>query len=139
MYLWIKALHVVSIISWMAGLLYLPRLFVYHSDADLNSVQSETFKVMERRLAYAIMTPAMVMSWISGLIIAIQSGFYSDNWFKIKFIFVIFMTIFHFYLLNLQKKFNFDTNSHSNRFYRLINEIPTVLMLLIVGLVILKP
>jgi putative membrane protein len=139
MYLWIKALHVVSIISWMAGLLYLPRLFVYHSDAEPKSVQSETFKVMEKRLAYAIMTPAMAMSWISGLIIAVQSGFYSDTWFKIKLIFVIFMTVFHFYLLNLQGKFNFDNNSHSNRFYRLINEIPTVLMLLIVGLVILKP
>jgi putative membrane protein len=139
MYLWIKALHVVSIISWMAGLLYLPRLFVYHSDSEIKSVQSETFKVMEKRLSYAIMTPAMVMSWISGLIIAIQSGFYSDNWFKIKFIFVIFMTIFHIYLLNLQGKFYYDKNRHSNRFYRLINEIPTVLMLLIVGLVIVKP
>ncbi|MDI9848286.1 protoporphyrinogen oxidase HemJ [Rhodoblastus sp. 17X3] len=139
MYLWIKALHVVSIISWMAGLLYLPRLFVYHSDAELKSIQSETFKVMEKRLAHAIMTPAMVMSWISGLFIAIHSGFYSENWFKIKFILAIFMTVFHFYLLNLQTKFNFDNNRHSNRFYRLINEIPTVLMLLIVGLVILKP
>jgi putative membrane protein len=139
MYLWIKALHVVSIISWMAGLLYLPRLFVYHANAEVKSVQSETFKVMEKRLSYAIMTPAMVVSWISGLIIAVQSGFYADNWLKIKFILVICMTVFHFYLLNLQGKFNLDNNSHSNRFYRLINEIPTVLMLLIVGLVILKP
>ncbi len=139
MYLWIKALHVVSVISWMAGLLYLPRLFVYHSSAERGSVQSETFKVMERRLLYAIMTPAMILTWATGLTLAIQSGFFSENWFKIKFILVILMTIFHFTLWTLQSQFFKDCNNHQAKYYRILNEIPTVLMLFIVGLVILKP
>lgn len=139
MYLWIKALHVVSVISWMAGLLYLPRLFVYHSSAERGTVQSETFKVMERRLLYAIMTPAMILTWATGLTLAIQSGFFSENWFKIKFILVILMTIFHYTLWKLQSKFFKDCNNHQAKYYRILNEIPTVLMLFIVGLVILKP
>ena len=139
MYLWIKALHVVSVISWMAGLLYLPQLFVYHSSAERGSVQSETFKVMERRLLYAIMTPAMILTWATGLTLAIQSEFFSEQWFKIKFILVIMMTIFHFTLWTLQSKFFKDCNNHQEKYYRILNEIPTVLMLFIVGLVILKP
>lgn len=139
MYLWIKALHVVSVISWMAGLLYLPRLFVYHSSAELGSTQSETFKVMERRLLYAIMTPAMILTWATGLTLAIQSGFFFENWFKIKFILVVLMTIFHFMLWTLQSQFFKDCNHHQAKYYRILNEIPTVLMVFIVGLVILKP
>jgi protoporphyrinogen IX oxidase len=139
MYLWLKALHVVSVISWMAGLLYLPRLFVYHSDAKIGSEQSETFKIMEKRLLYAIMTPAMLLTWVSGLTIAIESGFYAENWFKIKFMFVIILTVVHFYLSKQQNNFFFDRNSHKSKFYRILNEVPTVLMVVIVGLVILKP
>lgn len=139
MYLWLKALHVVSVISWMAGLLYLPRLFVYHSDAKMGSEKSETFKIMEKRLFYAIMTPAMLFTWASGIYLAIESGFYAENWFKIKFMLVIILTVVHFYLSRYQNNFFDDRNIHKSRFYRILNEVPTILMVVIVGLVILKP
>lgn len=139
MYLWIKALHVVAVISWMAGLLYLPRLFVYHTAAEIGSDQSETFKVMERRLLKAIMTPAMIVVWISGLTLAIQSRFYDENWFRLKFSLVVLLTAIHFYLARLAQGFQNDRNRHDQKFYRLLNEAPTLLMIVIVGLVIVKP
>ena len=139
MYLWIKTIHVLSVISWMAGLLYLPRLFVYHAGAESGSELSSTFKIMEKRLLYAIMTPAMVLTWLTGLTLAVQSGFFSENWFKLKFLFVLMMTGIHFYLALLRKDFFADANRHDAKFYRILNEIPTLLMIVIVGLVILKP
>jgi protoporphyrinogen IX oxidase len=139
MYLWIKALHVVAVISWMAGLLYLPRLFVYHTEAERGSVQSETFKVMERRLLKAIMTPAMIVTWISGLTLAIQSGFYDASWFRMKAGLVVLLSVIHVYLGRLVQGFQNDANRHDQKFYRVLNEAPTLLMILIVGLVIIKP
>lgn len=139
MALWIKALHVVAVISWMAGLLYLPRLFVYHCDAEAGGRQSETFKVMEARLLRVIMAPAMLVAWASGLTLAAQQNQYTDYWFLTKLGFVVAMTVFHIHLSGWQRDFAADTNAHSPKFYRLANEVPTVLMLAIVVLVIVKP
>lgn len=139
MYLWIKALHVVAVISWMAGLLYLPRLFVYHAESEPHSVQSETFKVMEKRLLYAIMTPAMLVAWASGLTLAFQSGFFLAGWFHLKLLFVVLMTVVHLVLARYRRAFANDLNMHEAKYYRILNEIPTVLMLFIVALVIVKP
>jgi putative membrane protein len=139
MYLWIKALHIIAVISWMAGLLYLPRLFVYHSDALTGSPQSETFKIMERRLLNAIMTPAMIVTWASGFYLALQSGFYAENWFKLKFSFVLLLTLFHFILQRCQKIFAIDKNRNGAKYYRIINEIPTLIMIAVVVLVVVKP
>ena len=139
MYLWIKALHVIAVISWMAGLLYLPRLFVYHCGAEKGSVQSETFKTMERRLLVAIMTPAMVAAWASGLWMALEAGFFHAPWFHAKLTLALAMTATHLHFWTLQKGFATDTNQHASRYFRIWNEIPTVLMIFIVGLVILKP
>jgi protoporphyrinogen IX oxidase len=139
MYLWIKALHVLAVISWMAGLLYLPRLFVYHSAAEIGSIQSETFKVMERRLFKAIMTPAMIVTWLSGLWMSSESGFLREYWFHIKLLFVLAMTVTHFYFLKLCYIFASDSNKHKSRYYRIWNEIPTLFMIFIVLLVIIKP
>jgi putative membrane protein len=138
-YLWIKTLHVVAIISWMAGLLYLPRLFVYHCDAEKGSVQSETFKVMERRLVKAIMTPAMIVAWISGLWLAADAEFFGAPWFHFKLALVLLMTAAHFYFWRWQTVFEKDGNSKRSPFFRVWNEIPTLLMIFIVGLVIIKP
>lgn len=137
--LWIKALHVMSVIAWMAALFYLPRLFVYHTDAAIGSVQSETFKVMERRLAKAIMTPSMIGVWITGPILAYGFGEYAAQWFHAKVLLVIGMSGYHGYLMVSVKRFANDTNQRSSKFFRFINEIPTVLMAAIVVLVIVKP
>jgi len=138
-YLWIKSLHVISIIAWMAGLLYLPRLFVYHCAAETGSVQSETFKVMERRLLRAIMTPAMILAWITGLVLAWQAGFFVNGWFHLKLTLVLALSASHGYMTRCVRTFAADANQRSHRFYRVLNEIPTLLMLVIVVAVIVKP
>lgn len=139
MYEWIKALHVVSIISWMAAILYLPRLFIYHCKAEVGSVQSETFKVMERRLLRAIMTPAMIVSWLTGLYLAWRGGWFGAGWFHVKFLAVSGMSIVHGYLARTTVIFARDANRQSQTFYRVMNEVPTVLMLAAVIMVIIKP
>lgn len=139
LYLWIKSLHVISIIAWMAGMLYLPRLFVYHVDAEPGSQQSETFKVMERRLLKAIMNPAMIASWIFGLWLAYDLAAWQDGWFHAKFTLVFIMSGVHGYLSKCVKAFARDENTKTARFYRILNEVPTLLMIVIVILVIGKP
>ena len=138
-YLWIKSLHVVSIIAWMAGLLYLPRLFVYHCAAERGSVQSETFKVMERRLLRAIMTPAMILAWLTGLTLAWQAGFFMAGWFHLKLSMLLILSASHGYMARCVRVFAADQNQTSHRFYRVINEVPTLLMLVIVIAVVVKP
>jgi protoporphyrinogen IX oxidase len=139
MYEWIKALHVIAVISWMAGLLYLPRLFVYHCAAEKGSVQSETFKVMERRLLKAIMTPAMVVAWATGLYLAYAGFGFRGGWLHAKLLLVAGMSIAHEIQGRWVKDFAADANTRNDRFYRFANEIPTVLMIGIVVLVIVKP
>ena len=136
---WLKALHVVGVMSWMSGLLYLPRLFVYHCDAEPGSKQSETFKVMEHRLLRVIMNPAMMVVWISGPLLAWQQYQYRDHWFMAKFMLVLALTVFHHFLGLWRKDFARDGNTRSAKFYRQINEVPTILMIGIVILVIVKP
>ena len=138
-YLWLKTLHIVAVISWMAGLLYLPRLFVYHVDAPKGSQQSETFKVMERRLMRAIMTPAMVVAWLSGLAIAWQQQFFSHSWLQAKLLLVVLLSAAHVWLAALRRAFAEDRNVRSGVYFRVLNEIPTLLMIGIVILVVLKP
>ena len=138
-YLWIKSLHVIAIIAWMAGLLYLPRLFVYHCAAGPGSTMSETFKIMERRLLRAIMTPAMVVAWITGLTLAIQAGFFSSGWLHLKLTLVLILSASHGYMSRCVKTFAADANEKSHKFYRVLNEVPTLLMLVIVIAVIVKP
>lgn len=141
-YLILKSLHVIAIIAWMAGLLYLPRLFVYHVDAKPGSETSETFKVMERRLLKFIMTPAMLASWVLGLWLAFGEGavqMSTDFWFHAKLLLVILLSAFHMALAKWRKDFEADRNTHSARFFRIMNEVPTVLMIAIVMLVIVKP
>jgi protoporphyrinogen IX oxidase len=139
MYEWIKALHVIAVISWMAGMLYLPRLFVYHCDAEHGSKQSETFKVMERRLLRAIINPAMIVTWLTGLYLVWVGHWYSAPWLHAKFLLVLILSGVHGFFARCVKDFAADRNSLSQKFYRLINEIPTVLMILIVICVIVKP
>lgn len=138
-YLWLKVLHVLAIVSWMAGLLYLPRLFVYHVDAPKGSQQSETFKVMERRLLRAIMTPAMIVAWTSGLAIAWQQQFFSHGWFHGKLALVALLTSVHVWLSMAVKSFAEDRNDKSGVYFRVLNEVPTLLMIGIVIFVIVKP
>jgi putative membrane protein len=139
MFLWIKALHVVAIISWMAGLLYLPRLFVYHTQVEVGSEQSSLFKVMEYRLFRFIMIPAMIVAWISGLTLAFLAAYWSDPWFLAKFVLVLALTGSHIHQGRLVAFFAADANRHPTRFYRILNEVPTLLMVGIVILVIVKP
>ncbi|MGY8959684.1 MAG: protoporphyrinogen oxidase HemJ [Alphaproteobacteria bacterium] len=139
LYLWIKALHVIAVLSWMAGLLYLPRLFAYHVDAAPGSEQSETFKIMERRLLRAIMTPAMAVAWLTGGYLAFSSGFYVEGWFVAKFLFVLGMSGLHDAMGRWRKAFEQDKNEKSSKFFRMANEGPTVLMIGIVIFVIVKP
>ncbi len=136
---WIKALHVLAVISWMAGMLYLPRLFVYHVDAERGSVQSETFKVMERRLLKAIMTPAMIVSWVAGLWVAGLTDAFSQGWFHAKVLFVLLLTGCHGWLARLVKVFAADRNERPGRYYRILNEVPTLLMIGIVIFVVVRP
>ncbi|MDX2308058.1 MAG: protoporphyrinogen oxidase HemJ [Hyphomicrobium sp.] len=138
-YLWLKSLHVVAIIAWMAGLLYLPRLFVYHADAPAGSAQSELFKVMERRLLFFIMTPAMAIAWVLGLWLAWQGGFFWSGWFLAKLVLVLALSGAHEYLAASVRRFAADRNDKPSRHWRIVNEVPTVLMILIVILVIVKP
>lgn len=140
-YLWLKALHVISVIAWMAGLLYLPRLFVYHCDVPLASQSSETFKVMERRLLRVIMTPAMLASWLFGLaLIAISPAVdWGSGWLHLKLFLVVAMSGLHGMMARWRREFLDDRNHHTARFYRMVNEVPTVLMIAIVLTVIIKP
>lgn len=139
MYEWVKVLHIISIISWMAGLLYLPRLMVYHSDAEVGSVQSETFKIMERRLLRAIMTPAMISSWVFGIWLMIILEAWRDGWFHTKILFVLLMTAFHMFTAVWVKEFARDERKRKMKFFRFVNELPAVLMVVIVILVVVKP
>jgi putative membrane protein len=139
LYSWLKALHVISIIAWMAGLLYLPRLYVYHCQAPVGSAQSEMLKTMERRLLRAIMNPAMIVAWILGLWLAYESLAYTQPWFHAKALLVVLMTGSHMAMAKWRKAFEADKNTNSEKFYRVANEIPTVLMIVIVILVIVKP
>ena len=142
LYLWIKALHIVAVISWMAGLLYLPRLFVYHSSTEAGSTASETFKVMERRLMGAIMTPAMLASWILGLVLIAGLGveaFRGSYWLLVKISLVVILSGLHLVLAWHLRTFATDRNRHSARYFRILNEVPTVLMIAIVVMVIVRP
>ncbi len=138
-YLWVKALHILAVIAWMAGMLYLPRLFIYHCAAEPGSVQSETFKVMERRLLRAIINPAMALTWLLGLALATHLGAWGEPWMHAKFAAVIGLSFIHGKFSRWQRDFDNDANHHSARFYRYMNEIPTVLMIAIVLLVVLRP
>ena len=135
----VKSFHVISVIAWMAGLFYLPRLFVYHVDAEIGSVQSETFKTMERRLFKAIMRPAMIATWVFGLWTAYELDAWTDGWFHAKLLLVFLMSGFNDYLGRHVKNFAADENVKSAKFFRILNEVPTVLMVGIVILVIVKP
>lgn len=137
--LWLKALHIVAVISWMAGLLYLPRLMVYHAEAGPKSPLSEIFKVMERRLLRAIMNPAMVVVWITGPWLAWETGLWRDPSIIAKFVLVILLSGFHHALAAWRQDFEADRNMHSPKFFRIANEVPTVLMIGIVVLVAVKP
>ncbi len=139
-YLLFKSLHLIAVISWMVGLLYLPRIFVYHSENN-NEIITTVFKTMEKKLFYYIMTPAMILSWLFGLLLTSEIGFeqLSSFWMKTKLVLVILLTIYHFYLGFLLNKFKFDQNQKTSKFYRYINEIPTLLLILIVFIVIFKP
>lgn len=139
MYEWLKALHIIAVIAWMAGMLYLPRLFVYHCEADPGSRQSETFKVMERRLLKAIINPAMVAAWALGLWLAWSGGWFAAPWFHAKLVLALAMSGVHGMFVRYVRDFAADRNRHTQKFYRIINEIPTTLMILIVLLVVVKP
>ena len=131
-YLLFKSLHLIAVISWMAGLLYLPRIFVYHSQNNAQPIISEVFKVMEKKLFYYIMTPAMILSWIFGLILIHEIGFdkLGQKWMILKLIFVVLLTLYHLYLGKILGQFKLDSNKHSHKFYRYINEIPKLLLIL---------
>ena len=143
-YLLFKSIHLIAVVSWMAGLLYLPRIFVYHSDAITNNKSEDlmsTFKVMERRLFVYIMNPAMILSWIFGVLLIHTIGM--DNfgflWLQLKLLFVVILTIYHFFLFQCLRKFATNANSFSPKFYRIINEIPTVLLIFIIFIIVYKP
>lgn len=135
----LKALHIVSVIAWMAGLLYLPRLFVYHAEAGPGTPQSETFKVMERRLLRAIMNPAMIAVWVFGLLLAWQANWWMAPWFHAKLLLVVLLTVVHHVLARWRKDFEADRNTKPARTFRYWNEVPTLLMIGIVFIVVLKP
>jgi protoporphyrinogen IX oxidase len=138
-YLWLKAFHVIAVIAWMAGMLYLPRLFVYHCTAEKGSVQSETFKVMERRLLRGIINPAMIATWALGLTLAWTGHWFDSGWLQAKLALVLLLSALHGLFARWVKAFAADANLHSRRFYRLINEVPTIIMIGIVILVVVKP
>ena len=143
-YLLFKSIHLIAVISWMAGLLYLPRIFVYHSEAVKNNRSEDlmsTFKIMERRLFIYIMNPAMIVSWIFGMLLIYTIGMdsFSSIWFQLKLTFVIILTIYHFFLFQCLKKFAENSNTYSSKFYRIINEIPTILLIAIIFVVVFKP
>jgi protoporphyrinogen IX oxidase len=142
LYEWIKAGHIIALIAWMAGMLYLPRLFVYHATlpaGPASAAQSATFKVMERRLLKAIMNPAMIATWIFGLSLAVMSGFYASGWLQAKVLLVLAMSGIHGWLARMVKDFAADRNTRAPKFYRVLNEVPTLLMIGIVILAVVKP
>ena len=139
MYLWLKALHVIAVIAWMAGMLYLPRLFVYHCDAPPGSQQSETFKTMERRLLRFIMTPALLAAWGFGIVLALDGQWAAAKWFQTKFMLVLVMTAMHGLFARWASTFADDRNRHTAKFFRIVNEIPTLLLITIVILAVVKP
>lgn len=138
-YQWVKAFHIIAVIAWMAGMLYLPRLFVYHSRAEPGSQQSETFKVMERRLLRGITTPAMIAAWALGLWMVYDGGWISAHWLHVKLALVVALSGLHGALARWTADFAADRNRHSERFYRVVNEVPAVLMIGIVIMVVIKP
>ena len=143
-YLLFKSIHLIAVISWMAGLLYLPRIFVYHSEAVQNNKSEDlmsTFKVMERRLFIYIMNPAMIASWIFGALLVHTIGMnnFGSLWLQLKLAFVIILTIYHFFLFQCLRKFAENNNSYSTKFYRIINEMPTVLLIGVILIVVFKP
>jgi protoporphyrinogen IX oxidase len=139
MYLWLKAFHVIAVIAWMAGMLYLPRLFVYHCEAEPGSKQSETFKVMERRLLKAIINPAMIATWLLGLWLAWSGGWYASPWLQAKVVLVLGLSALHGFFVRWVRDFAADRNRHSQKFYRIINEVPTIIMIAAVLLAVVKP
>ena len=139
MILWVKALHIVAVIAWMAGMLYLPRLFVYHADAPKGSTLSETFKVMERRLLKAIINPSMILVFVTGIALAFLTGYWQAPWLQAKFVLVLGLGGLHGYLARCVRAFAVDANARSAGFYRVLNEVPTVLMVLIVVFAVVKP
>ena len=140
-YLLFKALHLIAIISWMAGLLYLPRIFVYHSETLNNEDKNNTFKIMERRLFLYIMNPSMILSWLFGLLLLHSIGLNSlkEFWLITKLILVVSLTFYHFFLFKCLRSFSENNNTHSPRFFRIINEVPTILLIAIIFVVVFKP
>ena len=143
-YLLFKSIHLIAVVSWLAGLLYLPRIFVYHSESIANKKSEDlisTFKIMERRLFIYIMNSAMIISWIFGILLIHSIGFenFSSLWLKMKLLLVILLSVYHFFLFYCLKKFAGDTNAYSSKFYKIINEIPTILLILIILIVVFKP
>jgi len=140
-YLLFKSLHLIAVISWMAGLLYLPRIFVYHVENLKDENISLIFKTMEKKLYFYIMMPAMILTWIFGLILISNLGFeiISTLWIKLKLLLVVLLTLYHFYLAKLLSNFSLDQNTRSSKFFRLINEVPTILLILIIFIVVFKP
>jgi protoporphyrinogen IX oxidase len=141
LYLWLKALHVIAVVAWMAGLFYLPRLFVYHANSRAGGELSETLKVMERRLAGAIMLPALALSWASGLAVAWVAGYWEDlpGWLLVKLLAVLLLTGFHVLLLKHLRQFARDERPNSEGYFRAVNEVPTLLLVIIVVMVVVKP
>jgi putative membrane protein len=139
LYNWVLALHIIAVMAWMAGMLYLPRLYVYHARAAKGSELSETFKVMERRLLRGIINPAMIAAWILGLALAWQGDHWGDGWFHAKLLWLVGMQIVHAALARWRRAFANDANIHSDRFYRFMNEVPTVILIVIVILAVVKP
>jgi putative membrane protein len=137
--LWVKAFHIISVIAWMAALLYLPRLLVYHADSSVGSEKSETFKIMERRLLRAIATPAMVATFVFGIWLAFLMDFWSDGWLQAKLAFVLALAAYHGLLVRWVRAFTEDRNTRPARFFRMVNELPALFMVVIVLLVVLKP
>jgi protoporphyrinogen IX oxidase len=143
-YPWLKAFHIIAVIAWMAGMLYLPRLFVYHCAAEKGSVQSETFKVMERRLLRGIINPAMIVTWVLGLALGwlgpdSRYGWFASPWLQAKIVLVLMLSALHGLLARWRRDFAADRNRHSQKFYRIVNEVPTILMIVIVILAVVKP
>ena len=141
MYLLFKSIHLIAVFSWMAGLLYLPRIFVYHAETRNNEEKNNTFKIMERRLFFYIMNPAMLVSWIFGLLLlhSIGLGSLNEFWLITKLLLVVSLTLYHLFLLICLKKFSDNQNSYSPKFFRFINEVPTVLLIAIIFIVVFKP
>jgi putative membrane protein len=138
-YNWLKAVHVIAIIAWMAGMLYLPRLFVYHCAASAGSELSETFKLMERRLLKVIINPSMILSWILGVWLGVAGSWFSSGWLSLKLVLVLVLSALHGFYVRWVRDFARDQNRHSGKFYRIVNEVPTVLLVGIVILAVVKP